>query len=133
ENEDYFSKIKERETRQLHIENLREYLQCQIAIYERQLHINQRRQKLINEKKNRLNQNLLQLVVQQKELNLRINNLNQSKYLLHDLIQLIIFRQKNLISNIYHHIYPITSDNNNEYSIGNIKLPPAEDKSYQPL
>ncbi|CAF0944489.1 unnamed protein product [Adineta steineri] len=133
ENEDYFSKIKERETRQLHIENLREYLQCQITIYERQLNINQRRQKLINEKKNRLNQNLLQLVVQQKELNLRINNLNQSKYLLHDLIQLIIFRQKNLISNIYHHIYPITSDNNNEYSIGNIKLPPAEDKSYQPL
>ncbi|CAF4426767.1 unnamed protein product, partial [Adineta steineri] len=50
ENEDYFSKIKERETRQLHIENLREYLQCQISIYERQLNINQRRQRLINEK-----------------------------------------------------------------------------------
>jgi hypothetical protein len=50
--------------------------------------------------------------------------------LLHDLIHLIHFRQKDMISEIYRCVYPIISENKTEFSIGNIRLPPAEDKSY---
>jgi hypothetical protein len=81
-------------------------------------------------KENRLEQNLLQLLNQQKELNLLINQLNQSKCLLHDLIHLINFRQKDMISELYRYVYPIIAENKKEFSIGNIRLPPAEDKSY---
>lgn len=38
-----------------------------------------------------------------------------------------------MISEIFQHIYPIVRHDNNEYSIADIKLPPAEDKSYQTL
>ncbi len=53
------------------------------------------------------------------------------RYLLHDLIQLNIFRQKDIISEIYRDVYPIINDTKKEYSIGNVKLPQAEDKIYQ--
>ncbi|UJR35700.1 hypothetical protein I4U23_028449 [Adineta vaga] len=131
ENKDYLSKIKEREMRQLRIVHLRQYLQSQTYIYEQKFNTNQHSQRLVNERKNRLDQNLLQLLHQQRELKLRIDELNQSKYFLHDLIQLITFRQKDIINEIYHHIYPIKSVNRNEYSIANVKLPTAQDRIYQ--
>jgi len=51
--------------------------------------------------------------------------------LLHDLIKLTTFRQKDLIRELYHYVYPITVEKKSEYSIGNIKLPAAEDKIYE--
>jgi hypothetical protein len=42
-----------------------------------------------------------------------------------------IFRQKDIISEIYRDVYPIINDTKKEYSIGNVKLPQAEDKIYQ--
>lgn len=53
-----------------------------------------------------------------------------SRCLLHDLIHLTRFRQKFIIREIYLHIYPITIENKTDLSIANIRLPPAEDKSY---
>jgi hypothetical protein len=35
------------------------------------------------------------------------------------------------MNEIYHYIYPIQTEKENEYSIVNIKLPPADDKIYQ--
>lgn len=35
------------------------------------------------------------------------------------------------MTEIYRYIYPIESDDYNELSIANIKLPPADDKIYQ--
>ncbi|CAF5104084.1 unnamed protein product, partial [Rotaria sp. Silwood1] len=129
--EDYLSKIKERESRHLRVENLRQYLQSQTLLYEQRFNANQQKQKIIQERKNQLEQNLLQLLRKQEELNSYINHLNQSKCLLHDLIQLITYRQKDIINEIYRYVYPIVNDKNDEYSIGNIKLPHAEDKIYQ--
>jgi hypothetical protein len=40
------------------------------------------------------------------------------------------FRQKDLINELYHYVYPIFDENKTEYSIANMKLPPAEDKIY---
>ncbi len=40
------------------------------------------------------------------------------------------FRQKDLINELYHYVYPIFDENKTEYSIANTKLPPAEDKIY---
>ncbi|CAF3841822.1 unnamed protein product, partial [Rotaria sordida] len=128
--EDHLSKIKERESRQLRIENLRQRLQSQTLLYEQRFNANQEKQKIIQERKNQLERNLLQLVHKQEELNSYINHLNQSKCLLHDLIQVITYRQKDIINEIYRYVYPIVNDKNDEYLIGNIKLPPAEDKIY---
>lgn len=50
--------------------------------------------------------------------------------LFHDLAHLNSFRQKFILREIYLHIYPIIVENKNELSIANIRLPPAEDKSY---
>lgn len=44
---------------------------------------------------------------------------------------MITFRQKNIINEIYHYVYPITNNKKNEYSITNIRLPQAEDKIFQ--
>ncbi|CAF2937296.1 unnamed protein product [Rotaria sp. Silwood2] len=129
--EDYLSKIKERESRQLRVESLRQYLQFQTLLYEQHVNANQQKQKIIQERKNHLEQNLLKLVRKQEELNSYINHLNQSKCLLQDLIQVITYRQKDIINEIYRYVYPIVSDKNDEYFIGNIKLPHAEDKIYQ--
>lgn len=52
---------------------------------------------------------------------------------LHDLTQLNIFRQKDIVQEIYHYVFPIVTISNDEYLIGNIKLPHAEDKIYQTL
>lgn len=124
---------------------MKQYLLLQVSNYQRRLNSNHYRQKIINEKskqsrfsakknfslkENRLEQNLLQLLNEHEELNLRINQLNQSKCLLHDLTHLIHFRQKDMISEIYHYVYPIVPENKREFSIGNIRLQPAEDKSY---
>ncbi len=51
--------------------------------------------------------------------------------MLRNLIQIIIYRQKEIMNEIYRYIYPIRSDNQNEYSIANIKLAQADDKIYQ--
>jgi hypothetical protein len=51
--------------------------------------------------------------------------------MLHNFTQIINFRQKEIINEIYHYIYPIECDNHHEYSIANIKLPQADDKIYQ--
>ena len=56
--------------------------------------------------------------------------LSLRRCLYHDLIHLIRFRQKVILREIYLHIYPITIENKTELSIGNLKLLPAEDKSY---
>jgi hypothetical protein len=49
---------------------------------------------------------------------------------LHDLVHLTHFRERDMISEIYRYVYPITAESKTEFSIGNIRLPPAEDKSY---
>ncbi|CAF4634968.1 unnamed protein product, partial [Rotaria socialis] len=75
--------------------------------------------------------NLYQLIHQHEQINFYINHLNQSKCILHDLTQVINFRQKDIVHEIYHYIYPIIVDDSGEYSIANVKLPQAEDKTYQ--
>ncbi|CAF0968638.1 unnamed protein product [Adineta ricciae] len=131
ENEEYLSRIKERESRRLQIEHLLQYIYCQTSINDQQSTINQQRHRIVNERRNQLDQDLLQLLHQQKELKARISELNQSKYFLYDLIKLTTFRQKTIIDEIYHQIYPIVSDKKNEYSIANVRLPTAQDKIYQ--
>ncbi|CAF3371179.1 unnamed protein product [Rotaria sp. Silwood1] len=123
--------IRERESRQLHIENLKKYLYFQTYIYQQRLNANQQKQKNIEERKKQLNHNLSQLIVEQEVINLYNNNLNQSKSTLHTLTQIISYRQKEIINEIYHYIYPIDNDNQNEYYIANIKLPQADSKIYQ--
>jgi hypothetical protein len=54
-----------------------------------------------------------------------------SRSILRNLTQIINYRQKEIINQIYHYIYPIENDNQNEYTIANIKLPQADDKIYQ--
>ncbi|CAF4804744.1 unnamed protein product [Rotaria sp. Silwood1] len=130
-NKDYLSKIRERESRQLHIENLKKYLYFQTYLYQQRLNANQQKQKNIEERKKQLNHNLSQLIVEQEVINLYNNNLNQSKSTLHTLTQIISYRQKEIINEIYHYIYPIDNDNQNEYYIANIKLPQADSKIYQ--
>jgi hypothetical protein len=51
--------------------------------------------------------------------------------MLRNLIEIITYRQKEIMNEIYRYIYPIRNDNQNEYSIANIKLPQADDKIYQ--
>ncbi|CAF0877101.1 unnamed protein product [Rotaria sordida] len=130
-NKDYLSKIKERESRQLHIENLKKYLHFQTYLYQQRLNVYQQKQKNIEDRKNQLNQNLSQLIIQQEVIHLYHNNLNQSRAILHKLIQIISYRQKKIMNEIYHYIYPIDNNNQNEYYIANIKLPQADDKIYQ--
>jgi len=50
---------------------------------------------------------------------------------LNDLLQLVIYRQKLIIRDIYTYVYPINVENKNEFTIANIKLPAAEDKIFQ--
>ena len=57
--------------------------------------------------------------------------LSAHRYLLHDLIKLTAFRQKDIISEIYQHVYPITNDTKSDYSIASLKLPAAQDRIYQ--
>jgi hypothetical protein len=54
-----------------------------------------------------------------------------SRYILNDFIQLITYRQKEIISEIYRYVYPIVNDQKNEYFIASIKLLPAEEKIHQ--
>ncbi|CAF3374505.1 unnamed protein product [Rotaria sp. Silwood1] len=130
-NKDYLSKIRKHESRQLQIENLKKYLYFQTYLYQQRLNANQQKQKNIKERKKQLNHNLSQLIVEQEVINLYNNNLNQSKSTLHTLTQIISYRQKEIINEIYHYIYPIDNDNQNEYYIANIKLPQADSKIYQ--
>ena len=51
--------------------------------------------------------------------------------ILRNLTQIITYRQKEIMNEIYHYIYPIQTENQDEYSIANIKLPQADDKIYQ--
>ncbi|CAF4459488.1 unnamed protein product [Rotaria socialis] len=129
--QDHLSKIKERESRRLRVESLRQQLQSQIIVYEQRFNSYQERQKLLEERKNQLQHNLYQLIHQHEQINFYINHLNQSKCILHDLTQVINFRQKDIVHEIYHYIYPIIVDDSGEYSIANVKLPQAEDKTYQ--
>ncbi|CAF4122554.1 unnamed protein product [Rotaria sp. Silwood2] len=131
ENNDYLAKIKERESRQLRIENLKKYLHFQIYLYQQRLNAYQEKQKSIEERKNQLNPNLSQLTIQQEVIHLYNNNLNQSKFTLQHLTQVISYRQKEIMNEIYHYIYPIENDNQNEYYIANIKLLQADAKIYQ--
>ncbi|CAF4355987.1 unnamed protein product [Rotaria sp. Silwood2] len=131
ENNDYLAKIKERESRQLRIENLKKYLHFQIYLYQQRLNAYQEKQKSIEERKNQLNHNLSQLTIQQEVIHLYNNNLNQSKFTLQHLTQVISYRQKEIMNEIYHYIYPIENDNQNEYYIANIKLLQAGIKIYQ--
>ncbi|CAF2374535.1 unnamed protein product [Rotaria sp. Silwood2] len=131
ENNDYLAKIKERESRQLRIENLKKYLHFQTYLYQQRLNAYQEKQKNIEERKNQLNHNLSQLTIQQEVIHLYNNNLNQSKSTLQHLTQVISYRQKEIMNEIYHYIYPIENDNQNEYYIANSKLLQAGIKIYQ--
>jgi hypothetical protein len=51
--------------------------------------------------------------------------------ILRTLTEIISYRQKEIIHEVYRYIYPIEKDNHNEYSIVNIILPQADDKIYQ--
>ncbi|CAF1250332.1 unnamed protein product [Adineta steineri] len=130
-NEDYLSKIKERETRRLRIESLKKYLHFQTYLYQQRSIAYEQKQKFLEERKNQLNNNLSQLSNQQEEIKSYHNYLNQSRIILHKLIQIITYRQKEIMNEMYYHIYPIQKENQNEYSIANIKLPQADDKIYQ--
>lgn len=51
--------------------------------------------------------------------------------ILRQLTQIIAFRQREVMSDIYRYIYSIHCNANKEYFITNIKLPQADDKVYQ--
>lgn len=99
-----------------------------------------------------LNRALPQIKHQQEEIHVSHQRLIQSRYacrsvffhvdlsccffslqrsILHQLIQIIQYRQREIISEISHYIYPITHENQKGFSIANLHLPPAEDKIYQ--
>ncbi|CAF1427235.1 unnamed protein product [Rotaria magnacalcarata] len=131
ENKDYLSKIKERESRELYIENLKNYLQYQTYLYQQRLNAYHQRQKHIAERRSHLNHNLAQLLHQQEDFRLYTNNLDQLRSILRNLTQIISYRQKEIMNEIYRYIYPIRSDNQLEYYIANCRLPQADDKIYQ--
>mgnify|MGYP006892789741 FL=1 len=99
-NENYFSKIKERESRLVRIANLKQRIYTQISVYERHTDSNTIRQKSLNERSNfsqkkrkktikmfslpfkgyRHEQNLLSLLSQQEQLKSLDRNLRQSQY-----------------------------------------------------
>lgn len=96
----------------------------------------------------RLEQDLLKLLRQREELDSAIQQVKQSKYvsaisafdanrvlpsryILSDFIQLVTYRQKEIISEIYRYVYPIVNDQKNDYFIASIKLLPAEEKTHQ--
>ncbi|UJR10312.1 hypothetical protein I4U23_014518 [Adineta vaga] len=130
-NEDYLSKIKERETRRLRVESLKKYLHSQTYLYQQRINSNQQKQRLLEQRKNQLNNNLSQLLIQQEEIKSYHNYLDQSRSILRKLTQIIAYRQREVMHEIYRYIYPIHCDTQNEYSITNIKLPQADDKIYQ--
>lgn len=129
-NDNYFSKIKERESRLVRIANLKQLIYTQTSIYERYADSNKIRQKSLNERRYRYEENLLLLLSQQEQLKSFERNLRQSQYFLNDLTKLISFRRIDLIVEIYRYIYPIVRKSKNTYLIANVRLPAIDEKGY---
>lgn len=54
-----------------------------------------------------------------------------SRSILHQLVQIIHYRQREIITEIYHYIYPIRHENQKGFFIANVNLPSAGDKIYE--
>ncbi|CAF0846335.1 unnamed protein product [Adineta ricciae] len=131
EHEDYLSKIKERESRRLRMENLKKYIHSRTYVYQQQINSNQQKQRTLEQRRNELNHNLTRLLVQKEEIQSYQKYLNQSRSILRKITQIIAYRQREIMDEIYRYIYPIHCDAQKEYSIADRRLPQADDKVYQ--
>ncbi|CAF1010872.1 unnamed protein product, partial [Didymodactylos carnosus] len=130
-NQIYSEAIKERETRQLKVKCLKHHSNIQKYHLDIQKYLQNNKRTKVDERKIQLEKNFTLLHEQQEDLILIDKNIEQSKSILRELKQLVIYRQNEIVNDIARYVYPISINSMHEYCIAGLKLPQAEDKILQ--
>lgn len=131
ENKTYFDKLKECETRRIRIETLKEYIVYRQHSIEQSKQICEERRQLLEDRQNQLNEQLPQLERLQHAISQSLYRFQQSESILRNFVLINRYRRREILSQIYRYFYPIEKDQQNIFSINNIKLPPSNNEIYQ--